>query len=386
MATQKRDYYDILELSKDASDEDIKRAFRKKAMQYHPDRNKEDNAADRFKEVNEAYQVLSDAEQRSRYDQFGHSGVDGRSTGGGFEGFDNFGGFGDIFDAFFGGTASRGSRARPQQGADVHLRMTISLYEAAFGTTREVPISRAELCSECNGSKAEPGTSSQTCNNCRGAGQVRRVQNSLFGQFAQVVTCAICQGDGATISEKCRSCRGQGRKATERTLEVKVPKGIETGHRLRLGHEGHAGAAKGLAGDAYIEVTVEKDEIFTRDGDNLIYHLPLNIAEAALGVQVDIPTLEGKPRPVDIPAGTQPNSKFRIKNLGVSKLQRSGRGDIIVLAVIKVPDSLTKQQQSLMEELLISLEGSGDLQDDPDERGANWFNKVRDSFTGQQDN
>ena len=164
-----------------------------------------------------------------------------------------------------------------------------------------------------------------------------------------------------------------------------MPKGIETGHRLRLGHEGHAGAAKGLAGDAYIEVTVEKDEIFTRDGDNLIYHLPLNIAEATLGVQVDIPTLEGKPRPVDIPAGTQPNSKFRIKNLGVSKLQRSGRGDIIVLAVIRVPDSLTKQQQSLMEELLISLEGSGDLQDDQDERGANWFNKVRDSFNGQQD-
>ena len=201
------------------------------------------------------------------------------------------GGFGDIFDAFFGGTASRGGRARAQQGADVHLRMNISLYEAAFGTTREVPISRAELFSDCNGSKAEPGTSSQTCNNCRGAGQVRRVQNSLFGQFAQVVTCAICQGDGATISEKCRSCRGQGRKAAERTLEVKVPKGIETGHRLRLGHEGHAGAAKGLAGDAYIEVTVEKDEIFTRDGANLHCYVPISFTMAALGGEIEVPNL-----------------------------------------------------------------------------------------------
>lgn len=385
MATQKRDYYDILELSKDASDEDIKRAFRKKAMQYHPDRNKEENAADQFKEVNEAYQVLSNADQRARYDQFGHAGVDSRSSGGGFEGFDNFGGFGDIFDAFFGGTGARGGRARAQQGQDVHLRMNISLFEAAFGTTRKVPISRAELCAECNGSKAEPGSSSQTCNNCRGSGQVRRVQNSLFGQFAQVVTCAICHGDGATISEKCKSCRGQGRKAADRTLEVKVPKGIETGHRLRLGHEGHAGAAKGLAGDAYIEVTVEQDDTFTRDGDNLIYSLPLNIAEATLGIKVDIPTLEGKPRSVEIPAGTQPNSKFRIKNLGVSKLQRSGRGDLIVVAVLGVPDSLTKRQKSLMEDLLVALGDNETARDDEDESGSNWFNKVRDSFNGQQD-
>jgi molecular chaperone DnaJ len=381
MTTQKRDYYDILELAKDASDEDIKRAFRKKAMQYHPDRNKEPNAVDRFKEINEAYQVLSDTNQRARYDQFGHSGIEGRSAGGGFDGYDNAGGFGDIFDAFFGGSGGRGGQARSQQGADVHLRMNISLSEAAFGTTKEVPISRAEFCSECNGTKAAPGSSSQTCNNCRGSGQVRRVQNSLFGQFAQVVTCAICQGAGATISDKCKSCRGQGRQAADRTLEVKIPKGIETGHRLRLSHEGHVGTAKGLSGDAYIEVVVEPDTTFTREGDNLIYYLPLNIAEATLGVKVDIPTLEGKPRPVEIPAGTQPNSKFRIKNAGVNRLQRTGRGDLIVIAVLGVPDNLTSQQRSLMEELLVSFE-----EDDMDEHGSGWLNKVRDTFNGQQDN
>ena len=384
MATQKRDYYDILELSKNASDEDIKRAFRKKAMQYHPDRNKEANATDQFKEVNEAYQVLSDASQRARYDQFGHSGIDGRSAGGGFEGVDNFGGFGDIFDAFFGGGA-RGGRARSQQGSDVHLRLNISLFEAAFGATKEVPISRAEVCVQCNGSKAEPGSSRQTCNNCRGSGEVRRVQNSLFGQFAQVVTCAVCQGDGGTISEKCKSCRGQGRKAADRTLEVKIPKGIETGHRLRLSNEGHAGSAKGMAGDVYIEVAVEQDEIFTRDGDNLVYYLPLNIAEATLGVKVAIPTLEGKPKPVDIPAGTQPNSKFRIKNAGVSRLQRNGRGDLIVVAVLGVPDNLTKQQRQIMEELLESLGHDEKQTGDADDEASNWFGKVKDTFNGQQD-
>lgn len=385
MATQKRDYYEILEVSKDASDEDIKRAFRKKAMEYHPDRNKEANASDRFKEVNEAYQVLSDATQRSKYDQFGHSGIDGRTSAGGFEGFDNFGGFGDIFDAFFGGSGGRGGNVRQQQGADVHLRMNISLVEAAFGTTKEVPISRAELCSECNGSKAEPGSPSHTCSNCRGSGQVRRVQNSLFGQFAQVVTCAVCQGDGATISQKCKSCRGQGRQAVERILEVKIPKGIETGHRLRLSHEGHAGAVKGLAGDAYIEVNVEQDKTFTREGDNLIYYLPLNVAEATLGVKVDIPSLEGKPKSVDIPAGTQPNTKFRIKNAGVNRLQRSGRGDLIVVAVLGIPDILTKRQQSLMEELLVSLDENQNEGDNIDGLGSGWFNKVRDTFNGQQD-
>ena len=180
-------------------------------------------------------------------------------------------------------------------------------------------------------------------------------------------------------------CRGQGRQAEERILEVKIPKGIETGHRLRLSHEGHAGAVKGLAGDAYIEVNVEQDKTFTREGDNLIYYLPLNVAEATLGVKVDIPSLEGKPKSVDIPAGTQPNTKFRIKNAGVSRLQRSGRGDLIVVAVLGIPDSLTKRQQSLMEELLVSLDENQNEGDDIEGQGSGWFNKVRDTFNGQQD-
>ena len=350
MAT-KRDYYEVLGLSRTATDEEIKKAFRKLAFKYHPDRNHDDGAEERFKEINEAYEVLSDANKRDAYDQFGHSGTDGFFTRG-FEGFD-FGGFGDIFDAFFGGM-TYATRHAPQRGADLHSQITISFEEAAFGCDKEIKIKRTEVCSQCQGTGAKPGSQPSRCPNCNGTGQVRRVQRSLFGRFINTTVCNQCQGEGKVISELCPQCRGTGREKQQRPISIKIPAGVEDGSQIRLSGEGDAGMRGGSSGNLYVSISVLKHEFFTRDGDDILFELPVNFAQAALGDEIEVPTLYGKTE-LNIPAGSQTGKEFRLKNKGIAHLQSNGRGDQIVSLLVITPESLTKQQRQLFQELADTL-------------------------------
>ncbi|GAI19976.1 unnamed protein product, partial [marine sediment metagenome] len=264
----KPDYYEVLGIARDATDEEIKRAFRKLAFKHHPDHNREDGAADKFKEINEAYEVLSNPDKRATYDRFGHRGGEGL-FGQGFEGFD-FGGFGDIFDAFFGRTTTA-TRQAPQRGADIHYRATITFEEAAFGSEKEINISRTENCSLCQGTGSKPGSQPSRCPNCNGNGQVRRVQQSLFGRFTNITTCPQCHGEGSIITEPCPQCRGKGREKRQRSILVKIPAGVDDGTQIRLSGEGDSGIKGGPSGNLYVTLSVKQHEFFTRDGDDILY-------------------------------------------------------------------------------------------------------------------
>jgi len=338
-------------VSRSATDEEIKKAFRKLAFKYHPDRNRDDGAEGKFKEVNEAYEVLSDTNKRAAYDQFGHSGAEGFFTRG-FEGFD-FGGFGDIFDAFFGGM-TYATRHAPQRGADRHYQITIAFEEAAFGGEKEINIKRTEVCSLCYGTGAKPGSQPSRCPNCNGTGQVRRVQRSLFGRFINTAICEQCHGEGKVITESCPQCRGAGREKQQRRISIKVPAGVEDGSQIRLSGEGDAGMRGGSSGDLYVSLKVLKHEFFTRDGDDILYELPINFAQAALGNEVEVPTLYGETK-LSIPAGSQTGKEFRLKNKGIAHLHRNGRGDQIVRLLVVTPESLTKEQRKLFQELANTL-------------------------------
>ena len=349
--TTKRDYYEVLGVERNATDEDIKRAFRKLAFQYHPDHNRGDGAEEKFKEVNEAYEVLSDAEKRNLYDRFGHRA--GEAAFG--RGFDNFDfGFGDIFEAFFGGTTTA-SRQAPQRGTNLQTEMSITLEEAAFGIEREINITRTENCSVCQGTGCKPGSQPTKCPNCNGSGQVRRVQASIFGRFTNVSTCPQCRGEGRIITESCPECHGGGRESKQRNITIKIPEGVSDGSRLRVRGEGDAGTRGGPPGDLFVYLVVEEHDLFERDGDDIVYELPINFAQAALGTEVDVPTLEGNDK-IRIPAGCQTGSVFRLKNKGISHLQRRGRGDELVKVSVVTPESLTKEQRKLFEELSGSMD------------------------------
>jgi len=348
----KRDYYEILGVSRSATDEEIKKAYRKLAFQYHPDRNHEPGAEERFKEVNEAYEVLSDASKRAEYDRFGHSGVEGLFARG-FEGFD-FGGFGDLFEAFFGGMTAT-ARRMPQRGADLRYQATITLEEAAFGCEKEIEITRTEICSLCRGIGAKAGSQPHSCPECQGTGQVRHVQRSLFGRFVNTVVCNRCQGEGKIITEPCPQCRGVGRERSQRRISVTIPPGVEDGMQLHLNGEGDAGIRGGPPGDLYVTVSVLAHEFFVRQGDDIFYELPVNFAQAALGTEVEVPTLYGKTK-IKVPAGSQTGTLFRLKNQGISHLNRNGHGDQLVRLVVVTPDSLTKEQRQLFEELAQTME------------------------------
>jgi molecular chaperone DnaJ len=350
----KRDYYEVLGVDRNATDEEIKRAFRKLAFKHHPDHNRETGADDRFKEVNEAYQVLSDPDKRAAYDRFGHGGTEGL-FGRGFEGFD-FGGFGDIFDAFFGGAATA-SRQAPRRGADLHYRATITFEEAAFGCEKEITISRTENCSLCRGIGAEPGSQPSRCPNCNGTGQVQRVHQSIFGRFTNVTTCPQCHGEGRIITEPCLQCRGTGREKQQRNILVKIPAGVDDGSQIRLSSEGEAGERGGSPGNLYITLAVKPHQFFIRENDDILYELPINFAQAALGAEVEIPTLDGK-RKLKVPAGSQTGKVFQLKGEGIPRLQRSGRGDELVTLFVATPAKLTEKQRQLFQELAESL-GSG---------------------------
>jgi len=347
----KRDYYEVLGIARNATDEEIKRAFRKLAFKYHPDHNREDEAEGKFKEVNEAYEVLSDPDKRAAYDRFGHGGAEG-FFGRGFEGFD-FGGFGDIFDAFFG-RATTATRQAPRQGADLRYGTTITLEEAAFGTEKEIKISRTENCSLCQGVGCKPGSQLSRCPNCNGTGQVRRTQQSIFGRFTNITTCPQCHGEGRIITEPCPQCRGTGKEKRQRSILVKIPAGVDDGSQIRLRGEGDAGIRGGPSGNLYIAVSVEQHELFIRDDDNILYELPINFAQAALGTEVEVPTLDGEVK-LKVPASSQTGKVFQLKNKGISHLHRNGRGDQLVRLLVVTPESLTEKQRQLFQELANSL-------------------------------
>lgn len=344
----KRDYYEVLGISKNATDEEIKKAFRKLAFKYHPDHNREDGAEGKFKEVNEAYEALSDGNKRAAYDQYGHDGAGDFTRG--FEGFDfNVSGFGDIFDAFFGGTT--GSKRRsPQRGADLQYRITISLEEAAFGSEKEINLTRTEVCESCAGSGSKPGSQPRQCPNCNGTGQVRRVSQSLFGRFINTSVCNQCHGEGQIISDPCPQCKGTSRQKYKRNLAINIPPGVDDGFRLRLSGEGEAGARGGPQGDLYINLSVPKHELFTRDGDDILFELPLNFTQAALGDTVEVPTLYGKIK-LNIPAGSQTGKVLKLKDKGIPHLRGNGHGNQLVSLFVVTPDSLNKQQRQLLQEL-----------------------------------
>jgi molecular chaperone DnaJ len=350
MATARRDYYDVLGLSREATPDEIKKAFRKLAMQYHPDRNKEDDAETRFKEVGEAYEVLSDAEKRSAYDRFGHAGLSGFDFGRGFDGTD-LGGFGDIFEAFFGGTAGARRTRGAQRGADRRVDVTIELEDAAFGCERELEIERVERCVRCGGSGSEPGVKPARCDSCEGTGQVRRVSRSFFGQFVNIATCARCHGEGKVITSPCSDCRGSGQEKKARSLMVKIPAGVNDGSRMRLSGEGDTGTQGGQPGHLYVAISVAPHPHFTREDDDLVYDLPMNPAQAALGYEVDVPTLEGDWTTVKVPPGTQSGYIFTVKGKGTHRLHEGGRGDLLVRADIRIPTELSDEQRELLRRL-----------------------------------
>ncbi len=349
---EKRDYYEVLGVGRDATDEDLRKAFRKLAFKYHPDHNHNDKSGDSFKEVNEAYEVLSNHDKRTAYDRFGHSGAEG-FYGRGFEGFGS-GGFGDIFEAFFGGATT--TRHGPQRGADLVISTTVTLKEAALGCEKEVTILRTEHCSACGGTGCKPGAKPQKCPNCNGRGQVHRVQQSIFGRFTNVATCPQCQGTGSIITDPCTQCRGTGREKGKHTLSVNIPAGVETGSQIRIHSEGHAGTRGGRHGDLYITLSVERHDTFRRDGDDIIYELQVNFAQAALGTEVHVPTIEDEEAKLKVPAGSQGGRVFRLKNKGVHHLRGRGRGDQIVVLNVLTPQSLSKRQKQLLKELGETLE------------------------------
>ncbi len=366
-------YYEILSVSRSASDGEIKKAYRKMAMKFHPDRNPGDkDAENKFKEASEAYEVLSDSQKRATYDQFGHAGLDGQAGGGfGRGGFE--GGFGDIFSEMFGG--GFGGQRGPEAGADLQYELEISLEDAVAGTSVDIRIPTKEACEACDGSGAEPGSAVETCPTCHGAGQVRMQQ----GFFAVNRTCPSCQGSGKRIKTPCKKCRGEGYTHSHKTLSVKIPAGVDSGDRIRLQGEGEAGEKGAPHGDLYVRMNVKKHAIFERDGNTLYCELPMSFSTAALGGTVDVPTLGGKAS-LKIPAGTQSGQRFKLAGKGVKSVRSSRVGDMIVEVHIETPVKLTARQKELLQEFDESLKGKHHKQHSPKEHG--FFDSVKSFFTG----
>ena len=349
----KRDYYEVLGVVRTCTDEDLKKAFRKLAFQYHPDRNKEADAEARFKEINEAYSVLSDSNKRAAYDRFGHAGAAGGPFAGGTGGFEDmagFGGLGEIFETFFGGMGGQGGQG-PRRGADLNYKVNVTLEEASTGVEKEVNIQRIEACETCKGTGAKEGTTPTKCPECGGQGKVYQVQRSVFGRFTNVVTCPRCRGEGQTISDPCPTCKGSGRERASRTIKVKIPPGIDNGNQIRISGAGSMGDKNGGAGDLYITPTVASHKLFRRDGDNVVFELPLNFAQAALGVDLDVPTLYG-PTKLKVPPGTQTGKVLRVKGKGMPQVNRPAAfGDEWVEVRVVTPEKLNRKQKQLLEEL-----------------------------------
>lgn len=358
----KKDYYEVLGVSKNSSADEIKKAYRKVAMQHHPDRNPGDKESEqKFKEAAEAYEILSDSDKKSRYDQYGHAGVDpqyGFGGGGGFSDFGDIfgggGGVGDIFEAFFGGGRRRGSPQGPQRGSDLRLDLEIEFKEAIFGIEKEVSIRHQENCEVCSGNGATPGTKITSCTTCGGSGQVQQTQKTLFGTFTQVGVCPKCNGEGKWPEEPCKPCNGKGKVSKEKKIKIKIPAGVDTGAKIRISGEGDIGTRGGGPGDLYVVIHAENDETgtFQRNGNDVYMELPLAYHQVALGDEIEITTLDATAK-LDIPAGTQPGKVFTLKGKGVPVLGTDGRrrGDLHVLVNISVPKKLSDEERKLLKEL-----------------------------------
>lgn len=341
----KRDYYELLGVDRNATKEEIKKAYRKLARKYHPDVSKEPNAEEKFKEVKEAYEVLSDDQKRAQYDQFGHAGTQSQGFGGGAT---DFSGFGDIFDMFFGGGSRRDPNA-PRQGADLQYTMTLTFEEAIFGKETEISIPREENCDTCHGTGAKPGTSKQTCAHCHGTGQISTEQNTPFGRIVNRRTCHYCQGTGETIPNKCYTCGGTGRVKKRSKVKVSIPAGIDDGQQIRLSGKGEPGMNGGPPGDLFIVISVKPHEFFKREGDNIFLELPITFAQAALGDEVEVPTVHGNVK-LKIPAGTQTGKTFRLRGKGAPNVRGYGYGDQHVKVRVVTPTKLTARQKELLRE------------------------------------
>lgn len=379
----KRDYYEVLGVSKTATQDELKKAYRKLARKYHPDLNKDNpEAAEKFKECNEAYSVLSDEQKRAQYDQFGpeafeNGGMGGGPGAGGFGGFGGFGGSGmeDIFDMFFGGQGrgGRSNNAGPQRGADLRYDMEIAFEEAAFGVEKEISLKRAERCEHCHGEGAEPGSKVETCPECHGSGYVRFTQNTMFGQMVNERPCSRCHGEGKIISNPCKECGGSGTVKKTKKLKVKIPAGVDNGSRLRVGGEGEAGLKGGPSGDLYVYLYVKPHKFFERDGTTVLCEVPINIVQATLGAEIKVPTLDGQVT-MKVPEGTQPGKVMRLKGKGIPSLRGGGRGDQLVRMKVVVPTKLTDKQKD-------ALQKFADISKDninPEEKS--FLNKVKDFF------
>lgn len=373
----KRDYYEILGIDKSASQDEIKKSYRKLARKYHPDVNKEEDAADKFKEVKEAYEVLSDDQKRAQYDQFGHSGPQSQGFGGFGGGAQDFGGFGDIFDMFFGGGGRSRDPNAPQQGNDLQYTMILDFEEAVFGKETDIEIPKEESCDTCNGSGAKPGTKPQTCSHCNGSGQLNQEQNTPFGRVVNRRVCNYCQGSGKIIPEKCNTCGGSGKIQKKKKIHISIPAGIDEGQQIRVAGKGEAGKNGGPAGDLFVVIKVRPHDFFVREGDHIFCELPLTYAQAALGDELEVPTVHGKVK-VKVPAGTQTGKTFRIKGKGVPNVRGRGHGDQHIKIKVMTPNNLSEKQKELLREFN-ELGGN----ESADEQDDNIFQRFRRAFKGE---
>jgi molecular chaperone DnaJ len=379
LPTSKRDYYEVLGVERNASSQEIKKAYRKLAKKYHPDLNPGDKESEKkFKEVNEAYEVLSDDDKRSRYDRFGHAGVDPNGFNGAGAGFGDFGfgDFSDIFESFFGGAGFGSSgRARnvPQRGEDLEYSLEIEFTEAAFGVEKEIPVSRMEKCATCDGSGAKPGSSPDRCSRCGGSGKIQERSNTLFGSFVNVRTCDVCRGEGTVITDPCTTCNGIGKVRKNVKIKIKIPAGIDEGQTISLRGEGGAGSKGGPSGDLYVTIKIKKHPIFERRGTDVITEIPISFVQAALGDEIEVPTIDGKVR-YTVPEGTQAGSIFRLKNKGVPHLRGNGRGDQYIKVDIDVPTKLNDKQKELLKQFA-AISG-----DEVHQKKRGFFNKMKDAL------
>lgn len=357
-----RDYYEVLGVERNADQEEVKRAYRRMARKYHPDVNKEPGADERFKEINRAYEVLSDGDSRARYDRFGEAGVSGNT---GMPDMGDMGGFADIFESIFGGFASPGQQARrrsgPQRGEDLRYDLKLEFKEAVFGVEKQIKITHLETCTTCSGSGAKPGTKARTCSTCGGTGQVRRAARTPFGSFTQVSTCPACGGTGQVIEEKCDSCHGAGVNQKDKTLKVTIPAGVDSGTRLRVSAEGDAGPKGGVPGDLFVYLFVQSDKQFQREGLNILSTLSITYLQAILGDKITVPTVDGD-KPLTIPPGTQPDTILTLEGLGVPKLGNAvQRGDHLIQIKVQIPTpaKLASEDRETLEKLLEKQKGNG---------------------------